>query len=378
MKKALCILLTVALLLMTSAGALAENIVIGGTGPLTGDYANYGISMRNGAQIAVDEINALGGINGWQIEFYMEDDGGDAASAVNAYGVLIDRGMQLSIGSTLSGACLDLATESQEDGILVLATTASMKECVQYDNCFRICFTDPYQGVLSADFIAQNHIATKIAIIYDKSNDYSVGITDNFEAEAAAVGLEIVTKQAFTNQSNTDFAVQLQAVKESGAELVFLPIYTQEAVYILTQAKAAGIETLFFGCDGMDGVIGKIGEDNLDACEGVMLLTPFAADAQDDLTVAFTTAYQERFGEIPDQFAADGYDAIYTLKAAVEAAGVESLDDPDFNEKVIAAMLTITVEGLTGTMTWSEDGEVSKTAKAMVIVDSAYKAYSAE
>ena len=373
MKKALCILLTLALLF--SASAMAESIVIGGTGPLTGDYANYGISMRNGAQIAVDEINAAGGINGWEIEFYMEDDGGDAASAVNAYGVLIDRGMQLSIGSTLSGACLDLATESQEDGILVLATTASMKECVQYDNCFRICFTDPYQGVLSADFIAENGIAQKIAIIYDKSNDYSVGITDNFEAEAAVVGLEIVTKQAFTDQSNTDFAVQLQAVKESGAELVFLPIYTQEAVYILTQAKAAGIEPLFFGCDGMDGVIGKIGEDNLDACEGVMLLTPFAADAQDELTVSFTTTYQERFGEIPDQFAADGYDAIYTLKAAVEASGVEALDDPDFNEKVIDAMLTITVEGVTGSMTWGEDGEVSKTAKAMVIVDSAYKAY---
>ena len=189
------------------------------------------------------------------------------------------------------------------------------------------------------------------------------------------VGLEIVTKQAFTNQSNTDFSVQLQAVAESGAELVFLPIYYTEAAYILTQAQAAELDVLFFGGDGMDGILGKIGEENLSACEGLMLLTPFATDIN-DFNKAFTAKYESIYNEIPDQFAADGYDAIYTIKAAVEAAGVESVEDDDFNEKVIAAMTQITVDGLTGTMVWGEDGEVSKTANAVVIVDGAYVTYT--
>ena len=375
MKKTLSMILALAMIFMCCLTASAEEtIVIGATGPLTGDYANYGFSMKRGAEIAANEINANGGIAGMQIEFLFEDDAADTESAVNAYNVLMDKGMVCSLGSTLSGCCLDVATESQADGILMLATTASMKECVQYDNCFRICFTDPYQGVLAADFIAEHNLAEKVAIIYDKSNDYSVGLTENFEAEAAVKGVNIVTKQAFTNQSNTDFSVQIQACVDSGADLVFLPIYAQEAAYVLTQADSAGLQATFFGCDGLDGIISKIGEENQALCEGVMLVTPFAADASDDLTVSFVTTYQESYGETPDQFAADGYDAIYTVKAAVEASGAVP-GDADFNEKVIAAMTNITVEGLTGTMTWGADGEVSKSAKAVVIKDGAYVSY---
>ena len=375
MKKTLSMILALAMIFMCCLTASAEEtIVIGATGPLTGDYANYGFSMKRGAEIAANEINANGGIAGMQIEFLFEDDAADTESAVNAYNVLMDKGMVCSLGSTLSGCCLDVATESQADGILMLATTASMKECVQYDNCFRICFTDPYQGVLAADFITEHNLAEKVAIIYDKSNDYSVGLTENFEAEAAVKGVNIVTKQAFTNQSNTDFSVQIQACVDSGADLVFLPIYAQEAAYVLTQADSAGLQATFFGCDGLDGIISKIGEENQALCEGVMLVTPFAADASDDLTVSFVTTYQEAYGETPDQFAADGYDAIYTVKAAVEASGAVP-GDADFNEKVIAAMTNITVEGLTGTMTWGADGEVSKSAKAVVIKDGAYVSY---
>ena len=192
------------------------------------------------------------------------------------------------------------------------------------------------------------------------------------------MGIDVVTDQAFTSQSNIDFSVQLQAVKDSGAELVFLPIYAQEAAYILTQAKSAGIEATFFGCDGLDGILTKIGEGNTDACEGVMLLTPFAADAQDEKTVNFTTKYKEQFGETPDQFAADAYDAVYAIKAAMEQAGITDLDDPDLNEKLISAMTEITVEGVTGTMTWDAEGEPSKSATAVVIKDGAYVAYSAQ
>ena len=377
MKKVLSMLLVLVLTFALTAIAGAEQtLVIGGTGPLTGDYATYGISTRNGAEIAMEEINAAGGVNGIMFDVQYEDDEADPEMAVTGYSTLIDAGMQVSLGSVTSGACLALIEEALYDGMLVITPSASQKECVQYDNCFRICFTDPDQGIYAADFIATNEIATKVAVIYDKSNDYSVGIHDNFVAQAGEVGIEIVSDQAFTNQSNTDFSVQLQAIADSGAELVFLPIYAQEAAYILTQAEAAELDVTFFGCDGLDGVLTKIGEENRAACEGVMLLTPFAADAQDDLTKNFTTKYQELHGETPDQFAADGYDAVYAIKLAIEQAGITDLEDPELNEKLIAAMTEITLEGLTGTMTWTTDGEAHKSATAVVITDGAYVAYS--
>ena len=374
-KKVLSMVLVLMLTCVLCASA-EQTLVIGGTGPLTGDYATYGTSVRNGAMLAAEEINEAGGVNGILFDVKMEDDQADPEKAINGYSILVDEGMQVSLGAVTSGACLSLIEEAQVDGMLVITPSASQKECVQYDNCFRVCFTDPMQGVYAADFISDNAIATKVAIIYDKSNDYSVGIHDNFVSRAGEVGIDVVTDQAFTSQSNIDFSVQLQAVKDSGAELVFLPIYAQEAAYILTQAKSAGIEATFFGCDGLDGILTKIGEGNTDACEGVMLLTPFAADAQDEKTVNFTTKYKEQFGETPDQFAADAYDAVYAIKAAMEQAGITDLGDPDLNEKLISAMTEITVEGVTGTMTWDAEGEPSKSATAVVIKDGAYVAYS--
>ena len=376
-KKVLSMVLVLMLTCVLCASA-EQTLVIGGTGPLTGDYATYGTSVRNGATLAAEEINEAGGVNGILFDVKMEDDQADPEKAINGYSILVDEGMQVSLGAVTSGACLSLIEEAQVDGMLVITPSASQKECVQYDNCFRVCFTDPMQGVYAADFISDNAIATKVAIIYDKSNDYSVGIHDNFVSRAGEVGIDVVTDQAFTSQSNIDFSVQLQAVKDSGAELVFLPIYAQEAAYILTQAKSAGIEATFFGCDGLDGILTKIGEGNTDACEGVMLLTPFAADAQDEKTVNFTTKYKEQFGETPDQFAADAYDAVYAIKAAMEQAGITDLDDPDLNEKLISAMTEITVDGVTGTMTWDAEGEPSKSATAVVIKDGAYVAYSAQ
>lgn len=374
MKKILSMVLI--LMLLAGAACAEQTLVIGGTGPLTGDYATYGVSARNGAIIAMNEINAAGGVNGILFDVEYEDDETDPEKAVNGYSVLIDKGMKVSLGAVTSGACCALIEESLYDGILVITPSASQKECVQYDNCFRICFTDPDQGVYAADFIADHNVAQTVAIIYDKSNDYSVGLHDNFVDEAAQRGIDVLTDQAFTNQSNTDFSVQIQAIADSGAELVFLPIYAQEAAYILTQSEAAGLDVIFFGCDGMDGIQQKIGEDHLSACEGLMMLTPFAADATDDKTVSFVTAYQDAYGAIPDQFAADGYDAVYAIKAAIEQAGITDIECDDFNDLMIAAMTQITVDGLTGHMTWTEDGECAKNATAVVITDGVYVAYA--
>jgi len=356
-----------------NGGTSKNTLVIGGIGPLTGDYSTYGVSVKQGAQIAVDEINNAGGVNGIKFELKFEDDETDATKAVNAYNTLMDAGMKVSLGAVTSGACIAVTEEAKKDGILLLTPSASQKECTQYENCFRVCFTDPYQGTASADYIAKNLSAKKIAIIYDKSNDYSVGITDKFVAEAAVKGLQIVAKEAFTQSSKTDFTAQLQKVKDTGAELVFLPIYAQDAASILSQADKAGIKVPFFGCDGLDGIITKLGT-NSKLAEGVMLLTPFAADSSDAKTKAFVESYGKAYNnQVPDQFAADGYDAIYAIKAAIAKAGITSVDDKDFNTKIIAAMSQITVDGVTGTMVW-KDREANKDAKAVKIVDGKYVA----
>ena len=386
MKKTLCLVAAFVMAIACLAGCSGGNggtttdgektLIIGGSGPLTGDYATYGTSVKNGAQIAVDEINEAGGVNGYKFELKMEDDQAAPDAAVNAYNTLMDAGMNVSLGAVTSGACIALNEESAKDGILSLTPSGSQVECVQHDNAFRVCFNDPAQGTYSADFISDNKLATKVAILYDKSNDYSVGIHDTFIAEAEKKGIEIVTDQAFTDQSNTDFSAQLQAVKSSGADLLFLPIYAQEAAYILTQADSAGIKDVtFFGVDGMDGILEKIGEDNLKLTEGVMLLTPFSASSTDEKVQSFVKKYQEQFEATPDQFAADAYDAIYTIKAALEKSGAQTTDS-DFNEKMIAAMTEIEIDGVTGHMTWDAAGEPTKEAMAVVIKDGAYELYN--
>lgn len=352
----------------------AAKLVIGGTGPLTGDYATYGNSVKNGAQIAVDEINAAGGVNGVMLELLFEDDQADPEMAVNGYGKMFDDGMNVSLGGTTSGASIAISEESQQDGMLVLTPSGTQVECTKYDNSFRVCFNDPAQGTYSAKYIGENGLAEKVAIIYEKSNDYSVGITDSFEAEAANQPFEIVEKQAFTNQSNTDFSVQLQAVKASGADLLFMPIYAQEAAYILTQADKIGLDVVFFGVDGLDGVIEKIGEDNVALTEGVMLLTLFAPNSEAENVQSFVTEYKARHNMTPDQFAADAYDAVYAIAAAFEATGMASPDEDGFNEAMIEAMTKITVDGVTGTTTWTADGEPAKAAQAVVIQDGVYVA----
>lgn len=359
----------------TSAGG--DVFRIGGTGPTTGGAAIYGTAVMNGAQIAVDEINAAGGINGYQIEFKFEDDQADAEKAVNAYNALKDWGMQMLAGTTTTGACVAVVEKTAEDGMFQITPSSSSTDVIENDNVFQVCFTDPNQGKKSADYIAENNLGKKIAVIYDSSDIYSSGIDAAFEAEAAEKGLEIVASEAFTADSKTDFSTQLQKAQSAGAELVFLPIYYTEASIILTQADNMGYEPKFFGCDGLDGLLGVKNFDTALA-EGVMLLTPFAADAQDEATKSFVEKYQEAYKELPNQFAADAYDAIYTIKAAAEEAGVTpDMSVAELGTALSGAMPSITVQGLTGGsegLTWEATGEVNKEPKAVVIENGAYTA----
>ena len=358
-----------------STAASGEVFKIGGIGPVTGAAAVYGLAVKNGAQIAVDEINADGGINGYQIEFNFQDDEHDAEKSVNAYNTLKDWGMQMLMGTVTSAPCVAVADKTMADNMFQITPSGSSVECAQNPNVFRVCFSDPDQGAASATYIAENKLADKIAVIYDSSDVYSSGIYEKFASEAANHGLDIVAAEAFTADSNKDFSTQLQKAKDAGADLVFLPIYYTEASLILNQANTMGYAPKFFGCDGMDGILQV---DNFDTklAEGLMLLTPFAADADDELTQKFVTAYKEKYGETPIQFAADAYDAIYAIKAAAEEAGITpETSASDTCDKMKEAMLKITVNGLTGeNMTWTEDGEPHKAPKAVKVVDGAYQA----
>lgn len=346
---------------------------IGAMGPLTGPNAIYGNAVVNGAQVAVDEINATGGINGYQIEYKGEDDESDAEKSINAYNSLKDWGMQVLVGATTSNSCIAVAAKSAQDNLFQITPSGSAVECAENPNVFRVCFSDPDQGAASAKYIGEHKLATKIAVIYDSSDVYSSGIYSKFAAEAANQGLEIVAEEAFTADTNKDFTTQLQKAKDAGAELVFLPFYYTEAALVLSQANTMGWDPIFFGCDGMDGILGVKNFDT-SLAEGLMLLTPFAADATDDLTVNFVTTYKEKYGDTPVQFAADAYDAVYAVKAAIEDAGATpDMSVSDLCEAMKASMVKVSVDGLTGAgMTWNADGEPSKAPKAVKIENGAY------
>lgn len=355
--------------------ASSDTFKIGGIGPTTGDAAAYGTAVQNGIQLAVDEINEAGGINGKQIEFKFEDDQSDSEKSVNAYNTLKDWGMQMLVGTVTSAPCTAVVKETHNDNMFQLTPSATAVESIQYDNAFRICFSDPNQGKASADYIADNKLATKVAVIYNSSDVYSTGIYQKFTEEAQAKNLEIVAAEAFTADSKTDFSVQIQKAKDSGADLVFLPIYYQEASLILTQANKMGYKPTFFGCDGLDGLLAVEGFDT-ELAEGVMLLTPFTADAEDEKTQTFVKDYEEAFDITPIQFAADAYDCIYAIKEAAEKAEVTpDMSVSDICDAMKTPMTEITIDGLTGSgITWESDGEPSKEAKAVIISDGSYKA----
>ena len=356
----------------TDSSASGAAFKLGGTGPLTGAAAIYGNACKNGAQIAVDEINAEGG--DIQFELNYQDDEGDAEKAVNAYNTLKDWGMQLSLGSVTSKPCEATAAETYSDRIFALTPSASSVAVTEgKDNVFQMCFMDPNQGTASAQYIAEQKLGTKVAIIWKNDDVYSTGIHDKFVEEAKTKGLEVVSDKTFTDASANDFSVQLNEAKSKGADLVFLPIYYQPASLILTQANAMGYAPKFFGVDGMDGILTMEGFDSKLA-EGVMLLTPFNADATDDKTASFVKKYKEQFGETPNQFAADAYDCVYAYKQALENAGATpDMSAEDLCDKMIEQFTSMTFDGLTGEgMTWDETGAVSKSPKGMVIENGAY------
>ena len=362
---------------MTPVSAMAEEetFKIGVIGPMTGDYAQYGTNVYNAAAIAIDEVNANGGFNGYQVELLdAGDDQGDPEKSVNAYNDLLDKGMQMLCGTVTSGACIAVGAEAAETTFL-FTPSASAVDCITAgSNEFRMCFTDPAQGAKSAQYISEKGLASKVAVLYDSMADYNVGVHDAFVAACPEYGLEVVADEAYTTDSNTDYSVQLGKIKDSGAELLFLPNYYSDNALILQQAADIDLDIQVFGVDGMDGILSV---ENFDTslAEGVMLLTPFSATAEDEASQNFVKAYNDAHnGETPNQFAADAYDVIYAMKAAADDAGITpDMSNEDISVAMSASMLNIEIEGLTGTAKWTEDGECDKSPKAVVIKDGAYE-----
>ena len=360
---------------------------IGGIGPVTGAAAIYGNATKNGIQIAVDEVNAEkdGKV---KLAFKNADDEHDAEKSVNAYKSLKDWGMQILVGTTTTAPCVAVTAQTNQDNMFQLTPSASSTDVIggQADadgnvttqrkkNVFQMCFTDPNQGTASAEYISKQKLGSKVGIIYNNSDAYSKGITVKFKEEAKELGLSVVAEQPFTDDSSSDFTVQLNKCKSAGADLIFLPIYYQPASLILSKANEMGYKPKFFGVDGMDGILTLEGFDT-SLAEGVMLLTPFSADATDDLTKKFVSTYKEKYKDTPNQFAADAYDCVMVVKQAIEKSGVTpDMEASDICDKLVATITSsdFTYDGLTGTgMTWSDTGEVSKEPKGMVIKNGAY------
>ncbi|MGF6988849.1 branched-chain amino acid transport system substrate-binding protein [Lachnospiraceae bacterium PF1-21] len=356
----------------SSSSEGSETFKIGGIGPLTGPAAVYGIAVQNGADLAVKEINEAGGINGKQVEFKMEDDTHDAEKAVNAYNTLKDWGMQMLMGTVTSDPCIAVEAEAEADNMFLITPSGTAVDCIKGGNAFRLCFSDPTQGIKAAEYIGEHGVGKKIGVIYDSSSSYSKGIYENFAKEADNHDLEVVAAEAFTADSNKDFTVQLKKIKDAGADVVFLPIYYDETALILKQAKDMEFDTTFFGCDGLDGLLSVEGFDT-SLAEGVMLLTPFAANAEDELTKKFVADFDAAYSQTPIQFAADGYDAIYAIKAAAEEGGITpDMSASDICDALVTSMTKIELKGLTGTISWADDGEPDKEPKAAVIEGGEY------
>ena len=345
-----------------TGGTGTETIKLGAVGPLTGGYANYGLSVQHGAELAIKEINAAGGVSGRQLELSFQDSQGDPESAVAAYGKLMDWGMNVCLGGVLSGETASVVAAARADDVLIMETTGSADKCIDgNDKAFRICFYDSYQGTAAANYLKDNALADEVGVFYQSDNDYSAGLYSAFVAECGKTGVTIKETQTFTAATNTDFSTQVNALVSSGVKVVFIPIYAEEASTFLTQAKGkfAG-DVYFFGADGLDGILGKVSQD-VTIADNVLMMTPFAADSTAANVQAFVSAYQADYNATPDQFAADAYDAVYAVKAAVEAA-----DGSTSGADLAAVMPTVTVEGVTGTMTWNADGNTNKAASAIL------------
>ena len=266
MKKTIFKVLALTLCVMMFAGCMVAcgdkdaTYVIGATGPLTGSAASYGLSVQKGAQLAVKEINEAGGLNGNNFSFEMVDDEASGDKVTEAYNSLMSKGMVASIGSVTSGSCLTFAAESKNDNLFFITPSASADDAIKNSNGYRICFGDPDQGMYAAKALLEEY--GKIGVIYNTDDAYSTGLLDGFKGEMEKQGkTNSYVAKSFSNTTNTTFATQVGDLKAQGCEVIFLPIYYQEASLIIAEAAEQGYDVDFYGCDGMDGIVKHVADN---------------------------------------------------------------------------------------------------------------------
>ena len=316
----------VALLALSSIGCAKKDsntIKIGCIGPLSGAVAVYGVEAKDGAELAVAEINAAGGINGKMIQLIAEDDEGDPAKTVSAFKKLtVQDGCKIIVGSLTSGCTKAITDQSQAAKVIQMAPAATAENITIDSNgktipyVFRACFIDPFQGTVGGKFSAENISAKKAAILYDIGNDYSVGLTENYVKEFEAHGGVIVAKESYST-GEKDFNAQITKVKNQNPDVVYLPDYYATVALIAKQLRAQGITCPIVGADGWDGLTENAGDEVLNG----FYSNHYAADSTDAAVVKYVKNFKAKYNKEPTSFAALGYDSVYMIKDAILKAG---------------------------------------------------------
>lgn len=349
-----------------SGGSDSDTIRIGGLAPLTGDAASYGVAVNNAIQMAVEDINANGGIDGKQIEYIYYDEKGDTTEATNAYNKLVqDDKVVAIIGDVTTKPTLAVAQTSQQDNIPIITATATAAEVtLTGPNIFRACFTDPFQGELMASYASEKLGATKVAVLSDMADDYSSGIAEAFVAKAEELGMQVVADEKYQD-GDVDFKSQLTNIKGQNPDVLFLPVYYEDLRLISAQAKEVGVTAQLCGADGWDSVL----TDNFDSSvlNGGVFCSQYSTESTDERVQSFISAYKEKYEMDPNMFAVLAYDATNMMAQAISDAG--STD----SQAIIDAMAALEYDGLTGHMTFDEDRNPKKSAVIVSIQDNAYK-----
>lgn len=360
MKKLLLAVLTFAFALSLAACGDSGAIKLGVIGPLTGEYKQYGLAVERGAELAVAEINAAGGVLGKDLEVIAYDSKGDATEGVQAYNRLVEQdGITGLIGGTFSGVTLAVKDLAVQDGVPVLTPTATHPDVTaDAENVFRACYTDSYQGQVAAVFAADTLESTNAAVLFNRDDAYSEGLANAFMDEYDARELDYTAFEF--GKDDDDYSALLTNIKAGTYDVVFLPAYTSEVGKVLTQAKAAGLTVPFIGGDGWDGIEAEYA----DVAEGFYFANHYAKSDEAQVVQDFVANYEAEYGETPSALAALAYDAVYAMAAAIEDAGTTDYAD------VVAALSDLNyTDAVTGSITFDDQGDPIKSITIIKLVN---------
>ena len=385
MKKVVAVVLAAVFVMSFAVAAVAasDTIKVGVLAPLTGAVAQYGNAVNNGVQMYFEELNAKGGINGKQVELVTYDEEGDPVKAVTGYNYLVDQGVVAIVGDVTTAPTVAVVAESQADGMPMITASATAEDvtcqlnedgsvAAVYENMFRSCFIDPFQGSKMAAFAKDQLSAKTAAVLYNMGSDYSVGCAKAFQDTAAEQGLEVVAVETYADGA-VDFQSQHTNIAAKAPDVLFVPDYYSVIALVAQQAQSAGVKATMLGADGWDSVLGVVTDPAL--LEGAYYCSGYSTEDTRPEVQTFVANYKAKFNADPDMFAAQGYDAAMILAAAIEkaeASGAKAGSD-DYRQAVIDALKATDMDCVTGHVTFNEYNNPEKTAAIINITGGAAK-----